>query len=75
MKFSTSYEPGEYESEIYAAWEAAGVFNPKPVDSRRAYQETPESIHSRPCATNGERNERLSPVTTGAKERVEKVPF
>ena len=36
MKFSTSYEPGEYESEIYAAWEASGIFNPKlttrPVD-------------------------------------------
>ncbi len=28
MKFTTSYEPGEFESEIYAAWEAAGVFNP-----------------------------------------------
>ncbi len=36
MKFSSSYEPGEYESDIYAAWEASGVFNPKvptfPVD-------------------------------------------
>ena len=30
-------------------------------------------IPSRPYATNGERNERLSSVTTGAKERVEKV--
>lgn len=28
MKFTSSYEPGEYESEIYAAWEAAGVFEP-----------------------------------------------
>ncbi len=37
MKFSSSYEPGEYESDIYAAWEASGVFNPKisifPVDN------------------------------------------
>ncbi len=36
MKFSTSYEPGEYEADIYAAWEASGIFNPKlttkPVD-------------------------------------------
>ncbi|MBR5939216.1 valine--tRNA ligase, partial [Candidatus Saccharibacteria bacterium] len=36
MGFSTSYEPNQYESEIYGAWEAAGVFNPKitnlPVD-------------------------------------------
>ena len=37
MKFSSSYEPGEYESDIYAAWEASGIFNPKvptyPVDN------------------------------------------
>ena len=36
MSFSKSYEPGEYESDIYAAWEASGVFNPTiptyPVD-------------------------------------------
>ena len=36
MGFSKSYEPGEYESDIYAAWEAAHVFEPKiptvPVD-------------------------------------------
>ena len=37
MKFASSYEPGEFESDIYAAWEAAGVFEPKlttkPVDN------------------------------------------
>ncbi len=37
MKFSSSYEPGEYESDIYAAWEASGIFSPKvptfPVDN------------------------------------------
>ena len=36
MKFASSYEPGEYESDIYAAWEASGIFDPKlttkPVD-------------------------------------------
>ena len=36
MKFASSYEPGEYESDIYSAWEASGIFNPKlttkPVD-------------------------------------------
>ncbi|MBR2754024.1 valine--tRNA ligase [Candidatus Saccharibacteria bacterium] len=36
MKFASSYEPGEYESDIYAAWEASGIFNPnlstKPTD-------------------------------------------
>ena len=29
MKFAASYEPGEYESDIYAAWEASGIFDPK----------------------------------------------
>ena len=29
MKFAKSYEPGEYESDIYAAWEASGAFNPQ----------------------------------------------
>ena len=37
MKFASSYEPGEYEADIYAAWEASGIFNPKisnkPVDN------------------------------------------
>ena len=36
MKFASSYEPGDYETDIYAAWEAAGVFEPTtpsvPVD-------------------------------------------
>lgn len=28
MKFASSYEPGEYESDIYAAWESGGFFDP-----------------------------------------------
>lgn len=36
MKFASSYEPDQYEADIYAAWEAAGVFKPSvptvPVD-------------------------------------------
>ena len=36
MKFAKSYEPNLYESDIYAAWETAGVFKPSiptvPVD-------------------------------------------
>ena len=28
MKFASSYEPGEYESDIYGAWEASGIFAP-----------------------------------------------
>ena len=37
MKFASSYEPGEYESDIYGAWEASGIFAPPvptvPVDN------------------------------------------
>ena len=36
MKFSSSYEPGNFEAEIYAGWEASGAFCPSltnlPVD-------------------------------------------
>ena len=28
MKFASSYEPNQYEADIYGAWEAAGIFNP-----------------------------------------------
>ena len=34
MKFSKSYEPGEFEPDIYAAWEAAGVFNKKGLEPK-----------------------------------------
>ncbi len=37
MKFSSSYEPNQFETDIYASWESAGVFKPKiptvPVDA------------------------------------------
>ena len=33
MKFTSSYEPDKFESEIYRAWEASGAFNP--TDSSR----------------------------------------
>ena len=37
MKIASSYEPGDFESDIYAAWESAGVFQPTlshfPVDN------------------------------------------
>ena len=37
MKRASSYEPGDFESDIYAAWESAGVFQPTittlPVDN------------------------------------------
>ena len=37
MKFASSYEPNQYEADIYGAWEAAGLFDPTvsavPVDN------------------------------------------
>ena len=37
MKFASSYEPGQYESDIYGAWEASGIFAPTiptvPIDN------------------------------------------
>ena len=37
MTFAKSYEPGAYESDIYAAWEADGIFEPTiptyPIDN------------------------------------------
>ncbi len=37
MKFASSYEPGDFETDIYGAWEAGGVFQPTiptvPVDN------------------------------------------
>ncbi len=38
MKFASSYEPGDFEADIYAAWEASGVFRPAPyVEGEKAY--------------------------------------
>ena len=44
MKFASSYEPGEFEADIYAAWEASKAFQPKiaqydgkETDTRNAY--------------------------------------
>ena len=31
MKFASAYEPGEFEAEIYAGWEASNAFAPRPV--------------------------------------------
>ena len=37
MKFASSYEPNQYEADIYAAWETSGAFDPTvptiPVDA------------------------------------------
>ena len=38
MKFASAYEPGEFEAEVYGAWEASGVFAPVPAtDDAKTY--------------------------------------
>ena len=48
MKLAKAYEPAQYEPDIYAMWETAGVFNPKP-----AGQSEPFSIVMPPPNANG----------------------
>ena len=85
MTFAKSYEPGAYESDIYAAWEAAGIFDPKitplPVDDNGdgtddreelVSAKMPENALSRSIFDDGPNTERPSPVTTGVRERSEK---
>lgn len=40
MKFTKSYEPGEFEPQIYAEWEKAGVFQPRAVVAESYEAET-----------------------------------
>ena len=37
MKFTPSYEPDKFESDIYNAWEQNGFFRPKAEDSEKFY--------------------------------------
>ena len=46
MKLTSSYEPDKFESDIYAAWESSGAFNPKAgssVDSEPSFEATKEN--------------------------------
>lgn len=40
MKFTKSYEPGEFEPQIYAEWERAGVFQPRKIVAESYEAET-----------------------------------
>ena len=40
MKFTSSYEPDKFESDIYRAWEQSGSFNP--CDSKPSFEATKE---------------------------------
>ncbi len=46
MKFASSYEPQNFETDIYAAWEAAGKFLPVNPDKEMAVEGS-ESKHNR----------------------------
>ena len=46
MKFASSYEPQNFETDIYAAWEAAGKFLPVNPDKEMAVEGS-ESKHKR----------------------------
>ncbi|MBR3236369.1 valine--tRNA ligase [Candidatus Saccharibacteria bacterium] len=83
MTFAKSYEPGEFESEIYAAWEAAGVFKPSvsrvPTDddgNGRDDREVLEKVSSRDGVAPARRHGRSAPhtsVVTSGSPRV--TPF
>ena len=58
MKFTSSYEPDKFESDIYAAWESSGAFNPKAtstfgVSSESADATSTYSIVMPPPNANG----------------------
>ncbi|MBR2725972.1 valine--tRNA ligase [Candidatus Saccharibacteria bacterium] len=86
MKFAKSYEPGNYEADIYAAWEAAGIFSPSiptypvdadgdGVDDRAEAKKASRNIHSRPLRDNGNAPSEASPMTMGRGERVANESF
>ena len=55
MKFTSSYEPSDFESDVYAAWESAGLFKPTLPQPSGIEQNTPStySIVMPPPNANG----------------------
>ena len=55
MKFTKSYEPGEFEPQIYAEWEKTGVFQPRGIVAESYEAETQDcySIVMPPPNANG----------------------
>lgn len=56
MKFTSTYEPGEFETDIYAAWEASGAFRPRIIqyDSKEAQTDEAYSLVMPPPNANGD---------------------
>lgn len=55
MKFTKSYEPGEFEPQIYAEWEKTGVFQPRKIVAESYEAETRDcySVVMPPPNANG----------------------
>ncbi len=55
MKFTKSYEPGEFEPQIYAEWEKTGVFQPRKIVAESFEAETQDcySVVMPPPNANG----------------------
>ncbi len=55
MKFTKSYEPGEFEPQIYAEWEKTGVFQPRKIVAESYEAETQDcySVVMPPPNANG----------------------
>lgn len=55
MKFAKSYEPGEFEPQIYAEWEKTGVFQPRKIVAESYEAETQDcySVVMPPPNANG----------------------
>ncbi len=55
MKFTKSYEPGEFEPRIYAEWEKTGVFQPKKIvaDADESDTENSYTVVMPPPNANG----------------------
>lgn len=53
MKFTKSYEPGEFEPQIYAEWEKAGVFQPREIVAE-SYEAETQDCYARHATTERE---------------------
>ena len=64
MKFASSYEPQNFETDIYAAWEAAGKFL-KDIPGKELAVEGSESV------SNERNDEKGSDTAEGSKNSPE----
>ena len=81
MTFAKSYEPGEFESDIYAAWEASGAFKPSisrvpvdddgdGVDDREKMDSNLNATHSRRAPSRPSSRGSVAPLRASWRSRV-----